>query len=54
MKKKEIRKIITWRILIIQTSGWRYLKDNKNSYFLAVNFKKFYPSLEMAQQPQIY
>ena len=39
--------------MIVETSGWRHLKE-KNELFLSYEYKKMYhPSQEMAQLPQV-
>ena len=39
--------------MIVETSGWRHLKE-KNKLFLSCEYQKMYhPSQEMAQLPQV-
>ena len=39
--------------MIVETSGWRHLKE-KNKLFLSCEYQKMYhPRQEMAQHPQI-
>ena len=47
--KKKIQKFIMPKLMIIETSGWRHLKQ-KNKIFLSCEYKKmFHPRQEMAQ-----
>ena len=51
--KKKIKKFIAQKLMILETSGWRRLKEEKK-LFLSYEFQKMYPpSQEMAQLSQI-
>ena len=52
-KKEKIKKFIAPKLLIVETSGWRHLKE-KNKLFLSYEYQKMYhPSQEMAQLPKV-
>merc|ERR1712074_281642 len=52
-KIKKIKKFIAPKLMIVETSGWRHLKE-KNKFFLRYEYQKMYhPSQEMAQLSQV-
>ena len=52
-KLKKIKKFITRKIIIVETSGWRYWKE-KNKLFLSCEYqKKYHPSPKTTQLAKI-
>ena len=50
--KKKIKKFIAPKLMIVETSGWRHLKEKK--LFLSCEYKKkYHPRQEMAQLPKV-
>ena len=48
-RKKKIKKFIAPKLMIVETSGWRHLKE-KNKLFRSCEYKKMYtPSPKIAQ-----
>ena len=51
--KKKIQKFITPKLMIVETFGWRHLKE-KNKLFLSYEYQKIYtPSPKTAQHSKI-
>ena len=52
-KIKKFKKFITPKLMTVETSGWRHLKE-KNKFFLSCEYEKMYhPRQEMAQLSQV-